>query len=63
MAKPFKGGSGGRMPPQGISGGVWGGNAPPGKPGTLKKGDGENWRGGDPVSTPGGNFSGSRWGG
>ena len=34
------------MPPQGISGGVWGGNAPPGKPGTLKKGDDENWQGG-----------------
>ena len=50
MAKPFKGGLGGRMPPQGISGGVWGSNAPPGKPGTFKKGDDENWRGGDPIS-------------
>ena len=46
MAKPFKGGSGGAYAPQGISGGFWGGNAPPGKPSTLKKGDGENWQGG-----------------
>ena len=30
MAKPFKEGLGGCMPPEGISGGVWRGNAPPG---------------------------------
>ena len=51
------------MPPQGISGEVWWGNAPPVKPRTLKKGDEENWQGeGDPVNRGVWNFSGSRWG-
>ena len=47
------------MPSQGISGRVWGGNAPRGKPGTLKKGDDENWRGGDGTHiSPAGTFPG-----